>query len=337
METLHGKDQEQVKPLRILDEGITGYVFELLPLLRAIRIFAKNKNPDSTSHTNSITDTTNNESTPSNPVETQDVTRLIKASLSPLPHTKLRVAYSSPSPHQILRLIRDIGVDLFDAHWAQKAADLGIALDFRFPFPEIQSSPGPASRPSTQPRGKRNLGHNLFLSSYATDHSRLASSFVAAAEVAKQPPTENDEIQVCPCSACSPLSPSSYLEHSTAEDHDFINAPPTIQPPYTRAYIHHLLHTHEMSSHSLLAMHNLSVVDAFFSGIRKMLGDPNGKDKFEEEVDRFCATYDEDMTILHEAEKDWNRVELERGKGRLAREKERQQAQDSTNSTVAAT
>ena len=83
-------------------------------------------------------------------------------------------------------------------------------------------------------------------------------------------------------------------------------------------------------------MHNLSVVDAFFSGIRKMLGDPNGKDKFEEEVDRFCATYDEDMTILHEAEKDWSRVELERGKGRLAREKERQQAQDSTNSTVAA-
>ncbi|KAG2021374.1 hypothetical protein CC2G_006619 [Coprinopsis cinerea AmutBmut pab1-1] len=49
------------------------------------------------------------------------------------------------------------------------------------------------------------------------------------------------------------------------------NAPPSTpryNPPHTRAYIHHLLHTHEMSAHALLVSHNLAVVEAFLRGIR---------------------------------------------------------------------
>ena len=46
------------------------------------------------------------------------------------------------------------------------------------------------------------------------------------------------------------------------------------QPPprhFSRAYLHHLLHTHEMSAHTFLAAHNLAVLDAFFAGIRSTL------------------------------------------------------------------
>lgn len=307
VETLYGKDQEQVHPLRNLDEGITGYVFELLPLLRGIRAELERKTHHSP---NEVLDTS---STTNEVKEGEELVRLIKSSLSSLPKTKLRIVHSSTSPHQILRLIRDVGVDLFDAHWAHRAADIGIALDFRFPTP-IQDTP---STPS-----QIDLGHNLFNTAYANDHTRLASNFLTASDVVNTS-TTTEEQHVCPCLACSPFSPTSHLELSSTEDQTFIKAPRTLQPPYTRAYIHHLLHTHEMSSHSLLAMHNLSVIDAFFSGIRKVLGGPGGGAAYNEEVDRFCATYDEGMNVFREAEGDWRRVELERGKGRLAREKEK--------------
>lgn len=60
---------------------------------------------------------------------------LLHASLDPLPIAKPRLVTDVRSPHEILRLIRDIGVDVFDAGWAVKAADIGVAFDFIFPVP----------------------------------------------------------------------------------------------------------------------------------------------------------------------------------------------------------
>lgn len=65
---------------------------------------------------------------------------LLRASLDPLPFAKPRLVTDVRSPHEILRLIRDIGVDVFDAGWAVKAADIGIALDFIFPVPSGHDS-----------------------------------------------------------------------------------------------------------------------------------------------------------------------------------------------------
>jgi hypothetical protein len=42
------------------------------------------------------------------------------------------------------------------------------------------------------------------------------------------------------------------------------------RPHYTRAYVHHLLHTYEMFAHALLALHNLAILDAFFAGMRRV-------------------------------------------------------------------
>ncbi|KAJ3556988.1 hypothetical protein NM688_g1722 [Phlebia brevispora] len=76
-----------------------------------------------------------------------------------------------------------------------------------------------------------------------------------------------------------------------------------------------------MSSHALLVMHNLAVMDTFFAGVRDVLSKSAGIETFNAEIDRFVATYSEAMTILEEASVDWTKVDRARGKGRLMREK----------------
>jgi hypothetical protein len=84
-----------------------------------------------------------------------------------------------------------------------------------------------------------------------------------------------------------------------------------------------------MSAHSLLVMHNLAVLDAFFAGVRSVLGDihSDGSDvggNFAKEVERFVDNYDEELEVFDEARVRWREVEMARGKGRLAREREKQ-------------
>lgn len=303
METLHGKEAEAIKPLKYLDEGVFGYNFDLVPLRTSLLAQGDH-------------DTKPTSTSPPLPIKissthiTSQVLPLLKASLDRLSPAKLRLVNSVDSPHEILRLIEEVGIDVFDSHWAQRAADIGVALDFRFPVTiGIQLN--------VQPNGKCNLGHNLYNPIYAHDFSRLADSLLDGMSA-----TDDDTALVCPCVACSPMSPFVHIQHSSL---DSKSTPAARLPPYTRAYIHHLLHTHEMTSHSLLAMHNLAVLDAFFAGVRAVLGEKDGLSRFSEEVKRFLDVYDEDITLFDEARIYWNEVEMARGKGRLAREKAKQE------------
>lgn len=81
----------------------------------------------------------------------------------------------------------------------------------------------------------------------------------------------------------------------------------------TKAYLNHLLHTHEMTSHVLLAMHNTCIMDLFAHQIRKSI--QNGT--FEQKRDLFEKTYTRRLTAWSEASAEWSRVNRERGKGRL--------------------
>ena len=81
----------------------------------------------------------------------------------------------------------------------------------------------------------------------------------------------------------------------------------------TRAYVHHLLHTHEMTSHVLLAMHNTCVVAHFLHGVRASLV----AGTFESDKRAFEAVYEEHLACLEEARREWGKVAQERGKGRL--------------------
>lgn len=315
LELLHGKEAEVIQPLKCLNDGVAGYVFDLVPLRLSLVI-------ETTSAQIPPLDTLDTMTAPTavqNIIGTSQITPLLEASLKSLPVNKLRLVNSAVSPHEILRLVRDIGVDLFDAHWAQRAADIGVALDFRFPVPDTDS---------IQAKGrKRDLGHNLYDPVYAHDFGQLADCFVDGASSSDNNDTSGKQQQyVCPCAACSPLPPSTHISHSSIDFESYQTSPSAcFLPPFTRAYLHHLLHTHEMSSHSLLVMHNLSVFDAFLSGMRTILAGPDGSvARYSAEVDRFVGTYDETMAVFDAARKDWTAVEMARGKGRLARERVKQ-------------
>ncbi|KAH9968074.1 tRNA-guanine(15) transglycosylase-like protein [Russula dissimulans] len=307
LEPLFDKEAEAIKPLDNLDQGVAGYTFDLAPLHKSL----SPKNPfHTTTPTNSLVTIFDPFSVPPESSVTTQIISLIRTSLEPLPVTKPRVIHSAGSPHEILALIRDIGIDLFDAHWAQRAADLGVALDFAFPAPTGISDVAP-----------REIGHNLYDNRYSHDFSPFADALRScAAEGDKRPP--------CTCMACAPSRPSEPLKHSKVDEVPPLHAP----APVTRAYVHHLLQTHEMSAHALLALHNLSVLDVFFAGVRRVLSDQ--PEAFPQEIARFEQTYDEKLGVLAEARTDWTEVSLVRGKGRLAREREKLEQQDKLGTAV---
>ncbi|KAJ7072455.1 tRNA-guanine(15) transglycosylase-like protein [Mycena amicta] len=258
-ETLYGLEAEAIRPHQCLDDGVTGYVFDLAPLRKEIAAASAEA--------------------------TTRVADLLQASLSSMPCSKLRLVNSVSSPHQILRLIRDVGVDVVDSKWAQDAAAVGVALDFVFPAPTVEI------------QKRRHLGHNLYRTEYAGDFSPLSSSLSA-----------------CPCAACQPATPLNIISHSV---HDNFAVRDRAQP-VSRGYIHHLCLTHEMSAHAMLVLHNIAVMQAFCAAIRHVLD--CGED-FNGYVDEFLTTYDEGAALIEEARASWRAVDLARGKGRLMRER----------------
>ncbi|KAG1773416.1 hypothetical protein EDD22DRAFT_201642 [Suillus occidentalis] len=222
-ETLHGLEANAVKPLKCLDEGVAGYAFDLAafhvrpaPLSHKDRggviEIAENSLVLQNSESLAQTSTPDAAGTPTSlsssmiePLSSLSLTpsldALLRASLDPLPIAKPRLVTDVRSPHEILRLIRDIGVDVFDAGWAVKAADIGVALDFIFPVPSGHDS-GPDYR-------KREIGHNLYDAKYAHDFVSLTNAFLAGHNR-----TSSSEAPVCPCIACSPIAPTSPIHHS---------------------------------------------------------------------------------------------------------------------------
>ncbi|KAG6839810.1 hypothetical protein C0991_011468 [Blastosporella zonata] len=294
-EPLSPSEKTAVGGLPNLDAGISGYTIDLKPLRMAAAASPS----------------------PQQPTIDNELTSLIHTSLQVLPHTKPRLVHGTTGPHDVLRLVRDVGIDVVEARWAIEAASCGVALDFVFPVrPDITEAPE-----------RKDIGHNLYNVKYRLDFVRLAETYRAASE------PEDGEARVCPCIACSPIQPSRRIVHgsdpSEAADAYSQNGgqEKEYNPPLTRAYLHHLLHTHEMSAHALLVAHNLAVVDAFLAGVRNVL-DAAGRDGFAAETKRFEAAYSEDGAVEEEARVMWADVERARGKGRLAREKEKSDDQD---------
>ncbi len=317
------RDAAELAPLNTLDDGVAGYVFDLLPLRAALEAESQPARDEGDLAGGLLRVSDRHRSSPES---SSSLAGLLQSSLQVLPPGKPRILNSPASPHEVLRLVRDVGVDLVDSFWAQRAADMGIALDFRFPIPDGSvSTPSDCAPPRKRKNGRLDLGHNLFDSPYIHDHGRLASSLLDG-----QSATISDGDQpVCGCTACSPRSPAARLLHSTIDSQAWQDAacptsPNAAQPPVTRAYVHHLLHTHEMSAHGLLAMHNISVFSAFLAGIRSVLARDDSVAEFAREVTRFEEAYDEELGLWDEAEEMWLLVERARGKGRLAREKEKQ-------------
>lgn len=361
LEPLTGRDADALPTFDSIDDAVDGYVLDLVP----IRL----------SYPSSLTLQTRSRT----PLPSETLTPLVHASLRYLPERKPRLVTGASTPHEILRLVASAGIDLFDSYWAQRAADRGVAFDFCFPVQEqslIATTEGePVGKPSAL---------NLYDEKFSMDFGRLSSElktpwdayyYQTSTKTSNTVPKAADSnTLICTCIACSPENVTNPTVHSAFE---LANPPPvTLQeddrypsgmtlplgpkptPHYTRAYIHHLLHTHEMTAHTFLVAHNLAVLEAFFHGIRSVLSaelDPNtapelaaqGRTLLEHEISRFERVYDERLLwgsaqakktsneslvdgepkdvligVLEEAERRWREVEDLRGKGRLKREKE---------------
>lgn len=311
--------------IKTLDEGVVGYSFDLAPLRglavprrEAVnRTFSKEVCPEETSAPNSAFQSF---LTPSSTF--QSLIPLIQTSLTPLTPSKPRLINSTDGPHEILRYITQVGVDVFDAAWAQRLAGWGVGLDFEFPVRGNRRQEG------------RSLGHNLYDDSYALDFGTIADCYRGAVPAPVSNSEENKR-PICTCAACSPLEQEQLRHGVDSPEYTLIpdQIAPTMHNHHTRAYIHHLLQTHEMGAHALLSMHNLTVLDRFFEGVRGVLSSTTApsQDDDEEtkikgwiaEVDLFCQTYDEAKSeeMIERAKRDWKIVDHARGKGRLARER----------------
>ncbi|KAG8948348.1 hypothetical protein FRC04_009844 [Tulasnella sp. 424] len=283
LEALEGSEARELQPLgfHTLNDGVAGYTVDLAPLKRLQQ-----------------TSSTENDGT-------SQLVTLTQTSLRPLPEGKPRLLSGCDSPHDILQFVQS-GLDLFDSHFAQQAADWGVALDFRFP----------ATPPQVDEEAIE-IGVNLYEVEYEMAFTRFATSLRGGAE------QHDPGLPICPCIACTPKFSSTPILHSSIDESPA--GEEEAPPPFTRSYIHHLLHTHEMTAHVLLAAHNLSVLSRFFADIRAFLAEvssaPDAEERFNEEIRRFGAQYKRPDELMRKAKLNWEDVNLARGKGRLAREK----------------
>ncbi|KAJ1300918.1 hypothetical protein OPQ81_003343 [Rhizoctonia solani] len=314
--TVPGTTNTTGPPIERLDETLAGYVLEIAPIQSELRAQLGKQNgvippplptttPSARSHafaTNVLAAPDPQESDILNYAEEMDarLPELVRSSLDHLSHQKPRLALglALASPHVMLGLIEQ-GVDLIDSALAIRCASAGVALDFTFPVVGEHSGK------------KLDVGHNLYDSRYELQFTRLSDEFADASSNSGSP-----DKPICYCAACSPIWETQPIEHSKI-DELASKEEPRYAPAYTRAYIHHLLHTHEMSAHTLLTFHNLAVVEMMMAGARSSI--EHGT--FEKDLRLFEARYDGGMRVLREAEKAWRGVDRARGKGRLARER----------------
>jgi queuine/archaeosine tRNA-ribosyltransferase len=84
--------------------------------------------------------------------------------------------------------------------------------------------------------------------------------------------------------------------------------------PALRGYIHHLLWTHEISAHVILALHNVRVIVALLERASRLLA--SSPDAFDAAADAFAAAYSDDSQLVEQASAHLAQVKDNRGKGR---------------------
>ncbi|GAA6014931.1 hypothetical protein JCM11491_002360 [Sporobolomyces phaffii] len=105
------------------------------------------------------------------PAAASAAAELFAASLAPLPRTKPRVAVAPSGPHEILRLVLDVGIDLF--------VESGVSSPTDTPL-----SPSSDSR-------RREIGTNLYLEEHAMAFTPLSTSTLAPRPPSLAPTTRS--------------------------------------------------------------------------------------------------------------------------------------------------
>ncbi|CED84657.1 trna-guanine transglycosylase [Phaffia rhodozyma] len=226
------------------------------------------------------------------PLFIQEINSLLESSLEELSAEKPRYAPAALSPFEMLDLV-ERGWDLFDYTPAEEAAEAGVAFSFEFPVP--------TETESTEPE---DIGINLYDPRFEFDFTPLKPT--GKKTLVSHPTFDQNPIQHCPLSKID-------VEKDT-------------QPAFTKAYIHHLLLTHEMLSNLLIATHNNAHLDAFFSSIRHLLSGPDGPARFAAEKARFFSHYAQTTEELEQGWQGRAGVKFVRGKGSMGKDRDLQKA-----------
>ncbi|THH09694.1 hypothetical protein EW145_g1833 [Phellinidium pouzarii] len=112
-------------PYKCLDEGVLGYVFDLIPLRASLLAPVINAPEEEYETPNRRTINTKPLTQPQTERILTEIVNLLHASLDSLPPEKPRIATGASSPHEALRLIRDAGIDLFDVSPGHRRLPIG--------------------------------------------------------------------------------------------------------------------------------------------------------------------------------------------------------------------
>lgn len=184
---------------------------------------------------------------------------------------RLRMLVGSRGPHEMLDAIASGSSDVLVDEWSAMCADEGVELSFTFGFGGEAANGSPATDnlqsggdapmsecgDATLDAPPTQLGLDLFSDAFEFDKTPLSAAGRAHA-----------------------------LFGTPSEGGREIGVP-------TRAYIHHLLHAHEMAAHVLLALHNHAHMASFMVQVRQSILDGT----FERRRERFESTYRRESTL----------------------------------------
>eukprot|EP00887_Chlorella_sp_A99_P007224 scaffold2.g7224.t1 len=173
---------------------------------------------------------------------------VLEAAIAPLSPGLPRLASTVGAPEEVLEAVTQ-GVDLFDMAYVAEATAGGYAMSFPFPLKDDSSSVpagsdgGPAgaaehASAAGASGGGSGLAGRADGGGGCEDASKINLWGLAYREDGRPP------VPGCACYTCR---------------------------THSRAYVHHLLHTHEMTAQVLLEVHNTHHYLAFFAAIRESI------------------------------------------------------------------
>lgn len=182
---------------------------------------------------------------------------LLAASVAHLPANKVRFVSGLTTPWEVLDAVAE-GIDLFDTSYVARATSLGYAL--RFPLQPPPPLPSAAANGGGGGGGGHADGDGPQAAAAA---AATASSSSSSTDGAADPGLGQDASKMNLWSAAYRLDKGPLVAGCTC----------LACRNHTRAYIHHLLHVHEMLADVLLEAHNTHHYQLLMENVKRAIAE----------------------------------------------------------------
>ncbi|XP_021922136.1 queuine tRNA-ribosyltransferase accessory subunit 2 isoform X2 [Zootermopsis nevadensis] len=208
----------------------------------------------------------------------EDVREILEESLKHLPNEKFRILHGCWNPGTVLSMV-ELGIDAFDSSYPYTVTERGGALIFQncinnLNIPSSATDALNAAEPVTDIELKPETSISAQSSSEPPEKKKISTQEASHAEedkyVVSKTQGHTTESQ---SSRLNKIYELSLLDEKYAEDFTPLSRSCSCLTcqKHTRAYIHHLLQTHELLGPVLLTIHNLHHYMEFFKSIREAI------------------------------------------------------------------